>query len=478
MKKKYLKEICCFVLIITFLLASSMTSIQASGKKKEQKSNKHPKYVFYFIGDGMGVSQRQITEYYKQHTENDNTAKLLMNDLPVAGLVTTHAVNTLVTDSAAAGTALATGYKTNSSYISVAPDGETEYKTILEAAEEKGLATGLITNTTVTHATPASFAAHIDDRDLEDEIAEQYVDQDIEFIAGGGLGYFLPQNMQNSKRDDDRNLVQEFEEKGYIIIESKEELENTVMSEVYKSLALFSNGALPFEIDRINNEDINTPELAQMTQAGIEVLSRDEDGFFMMVEGGQIDSACHQNDLPSTIHETLAFDKAIQVAYDFYLEHPKETLIVVVADHETGGLGLGTDYSLNLAPIDSAIGSVIDVLLPIFISNPQDIQGLLSAAEELYGIILTEEEKEEFMNDFATYLEIGQSDYTYFYNGFGPMFSKFISNRTNIAWTSTSHTAAPVPITVVGKKSELFSGYKDNTEIAKLIAEIMHLNLN
>ncbi len=464
MKRIKRGKILCILVLLVLLFVGCVKNTNVSSN-----SNNSPKYIFYFIGDGMGVSQRQVAQYYKQHRENDSNAKLLMNNLPVVGLVTTHSASSLVTDSAAAGTALAAGHKTNNSFISVATDGKTKYKTILEAAEDKGFSTGLITNTTVTDATPASFAAHVNDRELHKDIAAQYIEQDIEFIAGGGLDKF---------NQNDRNLIPEFKEKGYTIIETKDELMNTDMTQEDKVLALFELGNLPLEIDRIHDEDIDSPELKEMTRAGIEVLSKDEDGFFMMVEGGLIDKACHQNDLPSMIYEVLAFDEAIQVAYDFYLKHPNETLIIVVSDHETGGLGLGTDYSINVAPIDDATESVAKNLFYKFMGDRQDVEGLIAEVEGMYGIELSEEERVEFMNELSVFIEKGEGDYTYMYENFGSVISKLITDKTNIAWTSISHTAAPVPITAVGQKSNLFSGYKDNTEIAKLIAEIMKIDLN
>lgn len=449
-----------------------------------EASTDAPKYVFYFIGDGMGAAQRQIAEYYKQEITGDKNAKLLINTLPVAGINTTYASDSLITDSAAAGTALATGYKTNNGVISQTPDG-THVKSLIEAAEEKGIATGIVSTTRLTHATPAVFASHNESRNNENEIAEDFLDSGVEFFAGGGNRNFVPQNWEwgKSKRKDDRNLLSEFNKKGYKIFESadsSEQFRNYQPKAGDKVIATLSSSHLPYEVDRMQTND--TPSLAELTEKGIELLSMYENGFFMMVEAGRIDHACHANDAAGSIHDTLAFDRAVTKAYEFYQKHPEETLIVVVGDHETGGMGLGfaKNYFLKLDEISDIKASVDDVLTKKYDGNREAYFNYIA---ETFGLDdLTEKEKAEITKA----MDIADSKEEYDVEVYGPSYygpvaiatTHIISERANIQWTTYAHSATSIPMSATGKGAENFGGYKDNTEIAKAMATLLGLELS
>ena len=295
-----------------------------------------PKYIFYFIGDGMGAAQRQIAEEYKKGVMKED-GKLLLNSLPFSAITTTYSADTLITDSAAAGTALATGHKTNNGYIAKDTKGK-DLKTLLEMAQEDGKATGLVTTTRITHATPAVFASHNIDRDDENGIAEDYVKSNVDYFAGGGFRHFVKKGGElTSKRKDDRDLVKEFADKGYKTFVSESSIKdykNWTPKKGEKAFVAIEASHMPYEIDR----KAEVPSLKYMTEKGIELLKQDKDGFFMMVEGGRIDHASHANDVMGTIYDTIAFDDAIKSAYEFYEKNPKDTLIVIAADHETGSL--------------------------------------------------------------------------------------------------------------------------------------------
>jgi alkaline phosphatase len=451
-----------------------------------------PKYVFYFIGDGLGASQRQFSEFFLKDKNQDPSMKLLMNTFEVAGINSTYAADTLITDSAAAGTALASGVKTNGGVIGKTPDGQ-DVKTLIEAAETGGMATGLITTTRLTHATPAAFAAHNISRSNENEIAEDYVDSGVDFLAGGGIRHFIPKSMVEknadavgktikSKRKDSRNLIHEFEGKGYrtyVGMEGAEKFGRTDFSSVDKVFAAFTHTHLPYEIDRIHRYS-HLPSLAQMTHAGIDVLSRDPDGFFLVVEGGRIDHAAHANDPTGVIYDTLALDYAIKAAYQFFLDHKDETLIVVVGDHETGGMGLGMDsmgYKLDLTCLMDTKVSVDDTLSDGDGQYKGDRAAYYRFLETNFGLKnLTKDEK--------TRLEKAMSDAdagkTAGYNKMNPaalMAAHILSQRANIHWTATIHTATMIPMSATGAAADRFSGYKDNTEIAQAMASLMGFSL-
>lgn len=230
--KKSSKSVVALMIVFILTISSVFASITVEVNETTWEESKTPKYVFMLIGDGMGFSQRQMAEYYIQHVSGDDSRKLTMNTLPVSGINTTHSASSLITDSAAAGTALACGVKTGNGVIAQDMQGK-NLKTLIEAAEEKGMKTGIVSTTRLTHATPAVFASHNPSRGNENEIAADFLDSGVDFFAGGGARHFLPIDtpvdkvdysgaIMKSKRKDERNLVWEFEGLGYSTYIGKE----------------------------------------------------------------------------------------------------------------------------------------------------------------------------------------------------------------------------------------------------------------
>ncbi len=297
--------------ILTLVLLLLVVSAQAG---------QAPRNVILMIGDGMGLAQVAMARL-----SLDSGKALKMDSMRAGGMAKTQSANALVTDSAAAGTALATGFKTNNGMISMLPDG-TRVETILEAAQKLGKAAGLVTTTTITHATPATFGSHVSSRGSEADIAPQYIESKIDVLMGGGKEFFIPKSVTGSRRADDKDLLSDARKLGYQVLESREQLAESTST---KLLGLFQMDALT----------TNPPEptLAQMTTKAIDTLSKDPQGFFLMVEGGQIDWQCHANNARGAIKQTLDFDAAVGEALKFDSTR-KDTLVIVTADHETGGL--------------------------------------------------------------------------------------------------------------------------------------------
>jgi alkaline phosphatase len=435
-----------------------------------------PKYVFYMIGDGMSTAQRQITEYYQQDQKNDANYHLVINSLPIAGIITTQSTSSLVTDSAAAGTALATGEKTDNGVIALTPDGK-KLNTLLEGAQRKGKATGLITTTRLTHATPATFVAKNKNRNAENEIADDYVNSGVDFLAGGGYRNFT--TGEGSKRKDGHNLVNDFKNNGYKTFIGEKSTQSFLSykpKENEQVFALFSKSHLPYAIDRVEGK---TPSLSQMTQKGIELLSKDKDGFFLMVEGGRIDHAAHANDVAGVIGDTIAFDKAVQDALAFYKKHPKETLIVVVGDHETGGMGLGMgkQYFMNLDKVASFKESIDDKLQRVYTGDHAAFYEHI--AKEFALTDLTADERAS-IEKAMKFVDSGKKDTAKLWGGYNPVamaVAHITSKRVGIYWTSYAHTATQLPVSAIGVDAADFGGFGDNTDVAKKLANVMNVKI-
>lgn len=489
--KAYIAVILILVLTSSFVMAGTVNSGEANLTLAKEKA---PKYVFFLIGDGLGSAQREMAELYLKQTSGKKGTSLVMNTLEEAGINSTYCADTLITDSAAAGTALASGVKTNKGVVGQDENGN-NVKTILELAEEKGIATGLVSTTRITHATPAAFASHNESRNNENDIAIDIAAAGVDFIAGGGVRYFIPQNFKNevgadgatikSKRKDDRDLIAEMQDDGYMMIagaDAVSEFNKTDFSKETQVCALLTYSHLPYEVDRANlYPDI--PTLAEMTQAGIDVLSNDEDGFFMMIEGGRIDHACHANDPAGTLFDTLAFDDAVDVALDFYTEHPEETLVLVVGDHETGGLGLGFDaggYFLDMSLIKDAKVSIADKYAydsSYAYDTGDDRATFFKKLATDFGVTDLTLDERALIEAGMDKVEAGEGIGYYESNAAAMALSQVLSQRMNLNWTTTIHTATLIPFTVQGIGADEFNGYVDNTDISHTLANIMNLEL-
>lgn len=308
-----------------------------------------PKNMILFIGDGMGTAQLTAAKIAK--------GTLAMERCPVAGLVTTWSANQLVTDSAASGTAIATGVKTRNGLISIDPYGK-RLKTVLELAGEKGKSTGLVSTCAVTHTTPAAFAAHVVNRRQSIEIARQLAASEVDVLFGGGRDHF------------DQSALNRLAEKMTI---AKTAQEFYALGTPEKAAALLYPGHPPFAAAR-------TVSLKEMTAKALAILEQDDDGFFLMVEGSQIDWAGHQNDAANLISEVLDFDAAVEAGLDFAEQNP-DTLVIITADHETGGFALidGSVEKRTVTKTEFSSENHSASIVPLFAIGPgsEQFSGLL-----------------------------------------------------------------------------------------------------
>ena len=490
---------------------SAEPSATPSQQVQEQNAGQltAPKYVFLFIGDGMSYPQIQSTADYlgalededywqAQPSLDDNGGAILdgpsylnFMNFEAAGSAVTFDSNSFAPDSASTATSIATGYKTYSGSINVDETGTIEYETIAEKLHsQKDYAVGVITSVNLNHATPAAFYAHQASRSSYYEIGLELIESGFEYFAGGGL---LSPTGSEGDQDD---LYELAAEAGYTVAKTHAEAE-AVSADTEKAILIDENladsDAMAYELDR--TEDMWS--LADYVEKGIEVLSDDEDGFFLMCEGGKIDWACHANDAASTIHDTIALADAVQVAIDFAEEHPDETLILVTGDHETGGLTIGfagTDYDTYLDLLESqriSFAKYDSDYVANYKENQTSFEDVLVDIEELFGLkvdgeaddklVLTEYELEQLRAAYEKSIngtaasQYEQEEYVLYgtYEPLSVTITHIINNKSGISFTSYSHTGLPVAVLAQGVNAEVFNGYYDNTEIYSKLADML-----
>jgi alkaline phosphatase len=397
-------------------------------------------------------------------------------------MTTTYSADSEVTDSASASTALYSGYKANNGVIGILPDGRKVF-TIGHAAKKAGLSVGVVTTTRLTHATPAALYSHSAHRDDENFIAEQVSQFEPDVAMGGGIGNFVPRSQEGSKRKDDKNLIEVMKGKGYKYVTTGSDLKTLEPAVTGKLLGLFATSHMAYELDRLNVPELaNQPDLAAMTKAALSVLERNPRGFFVMVEGGRIDHACHSHDIKASIYDTLALDAAVKVVLEYQKTHP-DVLVLVTADHETGGLGLGsgTEYSLDIAALQP-IRNSLEYLHKKILKQPADLEAILESG----GFNLTERDlvllskyPPETGPDSVSELSAHKGKIKeYIFSWIHYALGLIESDRTRIGWTAFVHTAQPVITYAVGPGEEEFSGYYDNADIAKKMAKLLGLVLD
>ncbi|PVX52471.1 alkaline phosphatase [Balneicella halophila] len=486
-------------------------STSANNKKAEAKRQKAPKYVFYFIGDGYGPAQAHLAEEYLANRDGRILPDtLLMNTFPVHGTYTTYAGNRFITGSAAAGTALAAGHKTTINTICMSGDHGLKYKSMAELLRSRGMKIGIVTSVSIDHATPAVFYAHQPNRNNYYDIALELAESDFNYFAGGG--FKDPEGVKKGNKNPLANMGIDkstatsankypsayaiAEQAGYRFVNSKSEFAQLKKGD--DKIVVFdpkpaSGASIPYVIDQ-TDENFT---LVDFTKKGIELLDN-PNGFFMMVEGGKIDWACHANDAATAALEVLQFDDAVREAYNFYLKHPNETLIVICSDHETGGLTLGhaaTHYETSYQYLNNqkcsteAFTEMIEDYKAKHPNNAryEDIYPLL---KEYFGFDTTDELKLD-QYDIADLKKALQDDVTTTYEermhnprlecGYGPynplatVAARILANKAGLSWTTYSHTAIPCPARAVGVGAEAFYGYYDNTELPRKILKMYEL---
>ncbi len=466
-------------------------TILVGGCQSTPKNNEKAKYVFLFIGDGMGTNQTYLAELYKATLKgNIGHEKLNLSTLPVQSYMTTYSASNYITCSSAAATAMATGYKTSNGLLGKDPSLKINYETVAEKAKKADYKIGILSSVAIDHATPAGFYAHQDSRNMYYEISLDLPQSGFDYFGGGGYHY------PTGKTGDQADAYEIAKEQGYVVsntLEAYEALTPANTKVISINPETYPKGEFYWEIDRKEG----SISLADFTQQAIDQIYN-EKGFFMMVEGGKIDWACHANDAASSIYETLAFDDAVAVALEFYKQHPHETLVIVTADHETGGMGTGTNENDDLGGLRIDLlahqkisaqeftrllsemeaqeklmpfNQVMDTVTAYFGLNGAEKLLQLSAQETawLKGAYLNEFTKGEAVDADADYLatssELSLTERVIF----------LLNDKAGVGWTTSHHTATPVPVRAMGPGQDLFKESIDNTDLPKIISKVMGL---
>lgn len=434
-----------------------------------------PKYVIYFIGDGMGINQAYLTQQYNRVTSPDGTGNLNFMQFPVRTFVSSYCANSLVTDSAAAGTALSSGEKTDSQRLGTRPDGSA-MTSILEKAKRSGFGTGVVTSVGISHATPAAFYAHVDNRNSYDQINEQLIASKVDFAAGST---FLTERRSTMKEED---WVKKAKDAGIEVFIGQDEFKQVKGKRVIYLSNSLANHVLPFAIDRKPGDTT----LSDFTEGAIDYLySNFKKGFFLMVEGGEIDEFGHADDAAGCVAETNDMAKALDIALAFYEKHPKETVIIVTADHETGGLTMGAgQYALTPEVLSNqkVAKDNLTAELKALSNNGEEVtwsqvKAVLKKSLGFWDTVeLTAAEENQLTQAYKeAYLDKTAREERNLYSSNVPLASvavKILEKKANVTWGFGSHSGAPVPVFVKGASASSFMGISDNTDIPKTIEKI------
>ncbi|WP_250654942.1 alkaline phosphatase [Alkalimarinus coralli] len=516
---------------------SMLTVVGCSHTQTESAVSESPsqvKNVIMMIGDGMGPQQMGLLENYAVNAstsiykdQQTGLAKMINNG--TLGLSSHNPADSIVADSACSASQLATGEPSLSEAVGLDINGNS-VETVLELAKAQGKATGLVSDTRLTHATPAAFAAHRYHRSLENQIAEDMLANQVDVMLSGGLRYWIPQEVNEkgeayqalvektggavkikSKRKDNKNLLNEAEKMGYSLAFNRDDLSQVDNG---KLLGLFAYSGMQdgIEYTQTKNDPNRTmPGLREMTEKALDILSQDEDGFFLMIEGGRIDWAGHDNDAGTMLHEMLKFDEAVNYVYEWARKR-NDTLVLVTADHETGGFGFSYTRA-NLPEAKEVTGKAFanaqykpnfnfgsfDILDKLYMqkksfaniladydSGEKTAEALAKLVNENSEFDITVDQANEILarenNDYHVkghkYLDSKsfpkvndfKSFYVYGDEIRNDLLGRALSEQQNVVWGTGTHTSTPVAVIAFGPDAveSKFSSMTHHIELGKM----------
>ena len=450
--------------LLSGLAVMSPTVIFSNDLESISKKNKKAKNIIFLISDGMSTGTLQMANLYSQNilNKNGNWMNLYAGNKVSRALMDTASASSAVTDSAAASSSFGGGYRVRNGVLNVGPNGE-KYLPIWQKFKNAGKKAGCVTTVTITHATPAGFCVNSDSRNAENEIAEMYAGLGLDVLMGGGDEFFNP-----DKRSDKKDIYKIYQEKGYQVVKDKAELGN--LKKGAKTLGVFSTGALPYSIDRINIPELqHTPTLAEMSKAAIDQMKDHKDGFVLLIEGGKVDWAAHANDIAALIHDQLAFDEAVKTAVDF-AEKDTETLVIITTDHGNANPGLiyGTDATKKFNSI-ADYKYTNEYILNAIHSN-FNLQQIKDWIYQTNKISLSDQEAQHLLDFYSGLEKMEDGLYNYKKLPF-KAYSEIQKKHNNIGWISMDHSGDYVELAAFGPGSELLKPFVKNTDMHYLMLE-------
>lgn len=461
-------------------VAGSIEALQAAQRKEKEARN-----IIWMVADGMSPSVLPMAEQFSLRARGKGILWQALVDRPdiVRGSMDMASLDSIVTDSSSASSSWGSGSRIFNAWVNVLPDG-TKLTPIADIARDRKRLVGLVTTATVTHATPAGFAAVSRKRDDEHLIAEQYLDK-IDVVLGGGKKFF------DARRPDKTDWRPKFQSKGYEVVESRDAL---LAAKSNRLLGLFSDSHVPYTVDHRNNEKLQkgVPTLAEMASAALDRLSKNKNGFLLQVEGARVDHAAHANDPAGLLWDQLAFDEAIEVVLKFAEKDPR-TLVVITSDHgnsNPGLRGVGKEYGdtnryfanmlkmkCSFTEIASRMGTKSEYSMhtdTAVVPKPMPPADRVAEALRAYFGIAPEKDEVELIRravggqkKLMLNRDLDKLD---------GVLGAVVGNHTGVCWMATSHTSDYVLVTALGPGADRFSGFIRNTEVFPALTSLMGSN--
>jgi alkaline phosphatase len=439
--------------LTSLFLGSGLTTL--NGRSASIRNMGSAKNVIFMVSDGMSTGTLTLADVMLKRRDGrtSNWISLYDREGTRRGLMDMASADRIVTDSAAAAASWGCGHRVNNGALNIGPNGQW-HKPILPVFRDAGKATGLVTTTELTHATPAGFAANVESRAMGEEIASQYLRREVDLLLGGGNRHYSPEH-----REDRRDLYSEHEEKNYRIVRKKDEL-LSLESNGERLLGVFANGHVPYTLDHLNTPELleNVPTLAEMTDTALQNLSTHDNGFILQIEGGRVDHAAHGNDVGGLLYDQIAFDDAIGVVLDF-AENRDDTLVIITTDHGNANPGLNSapdehfDQIQNFTHTNSWIHSGLN--------EDSTVSQIRERVEAATGFGITADQAD-------AYLQAMKGEYSAVYsrmNSPSAVMGQIIANYTHVNFVGGSHTGDYVELTSFGPGSEDLQGFVINTEL-------------
>jgi len=423
--------------------------------------------VIFLVSDGMSSGTLTLADLMLRRRDGrvSNWMKLYERQNIRRGLMDMASLDSVVTDSAAASSSWGCGYRVNNGGVNWGPNDEV-YTPVLKYFRDAGKDTGLVTTTTITHATPAGFAANVPNRGAQETIAEQYLERRYDVLLGGGNWFYNKEH-----RSDGRDLYEDYKNAGYHVVRKKGDLFN-IPNDDNRVLGVFYDGHVPYTLDHINTAEYreNIPTIAEMTQIALNRLSQNKNGFIMQIEGGRVDHAAHGNDVGGLIFDQIAFDDAIGTVVEFAEDNP-DTLVIVTTDHGNANPGLngqGAGYRDSNVHFDRIQDfKHTNDWIRRGLSEESTTNQIRERVEEATGISITGKEAVALQDSYRGMYEAVYS----MMNRPGAVLGQILANYTSVNWIGTAHTADYVELAAFGPGSEAIGAFTKNTELFDVMTE-------